>query len=149
MNRIFLMPSPEKMSVKLSIEKTSNKVKPLKNEGSGLLRLLQLMYYLGFLPVEWMTNTNGSVTGFKICRVKSVFMITVDTLLALLIPAYFCLWHWLNVEDFDLARIWKISYYQQLNDGTVTTTLCQLLYVGFPSSIFWIYFKTGKLNDLE
>ena len=132
------------MSAKFSAAKIFNKVRPMKTKGSGLLRILKLLYYFGFLPVRWTTDGNGSVTGFEISRVGSILMIILDSLLALLIPAYFCLWHWLNIENVDLTKIWKISYYQELNDGTVTTTLCQILYIGFPSGLFWVYCKTGE-----
>jgi len=81
---------------------------------------------------------------FKISTVKSILILIFDTMLTSMILAYMYFWHWLNIEDFNFGQLLQFSYYLDLNEGVMTTTLCQLLYITFPMLMFWMYCWTGK-----
>jgi len=117
----------------------------LKEEPSSLLQFVKLMYFLGYLPIKWTKQINGEKRQFEISWPRTILVIILDFLMALIIPAYGWLWHWLNFDNFDLGRLLTVNYYLELNDGNVTTALCQLAYIAFPSSIFWVFGTVGKV----
>jgi hypothetical protein len=113
------------------------------NINQKMISFVRVMYYSALLPINWLiTEENG--TTFKISTVKSILILIFDTMLTSMILAYMYLWHWLNIEDFNFGQLLQFSYYLDLNEGVMTTTLCQLLYITFPMLMFWMYCWTGK-----
>lgn len=112
-----------------------------------MIRWLKVMYYFGYLPFHWSKDAHESElpdSKFRVSRAKTIVILIFDFLLALLAPTYFCLWHWINIEDFDMSRLLHASYYIQMNKGVVTTALTQFAAILFTSSMFWIFATFGK-----
>jgi hypothetical protein len=113
------------------------------NINQKMISFVRVMYYSALLPINWLiTEENGTM--FKISTVKSILILIFDTMLTSMILAYMYFWHWLNIEDFNFGQLLQFSYYLDLNEGVMTTTLCQLLYITFPMLMFWMYCWTGK-----
>jgi hypothetical protein len=110
-----------------------------------MILFLRVMYYSAFLPINW-TITDENETIIKISTLKSILLVLFDILLVFMIPAYVYFWHWLNIEEFNLGQLVQLSYYLELNEGVMTTTLCQLLYITFPMLMFWIYCWIGNYD---
>jgi len=108
-----------------------------------MLRFLKIMYFSGLLPVNWTAQKDGNQIGFEISSMKTILMIVGDLFIAMIIPAYICLWHWLNITGFDFSQLLTAKFYMEVNDGAVTTTICQLVYINFPICVFWIYGIVG------
>ena len=115
-------------------------------ESSSLLSFLKVMYFTGFLPIKWTScDVHDKPDIFEISWLKTTLMIILDFFVALTIPAYLFFWHWLNIDSFDLHQLLTAKFYLEVNDGIVTTTLCQFVYITYPCCIFWIYGTVGKL----
>jgi hypothetical protein len=113
------------------------------NINQKMISFVRVMYYSALLPINWLiTEENGTM--FKISTVKSILILIFDTMLTSMILAYMYFWHWLNIEDFNFGQLLQFNYYLDLNEGVMTTTLCQLLYITFPMLMFWMYCWTGK-----
>jgi hypothetical protein len=117
-------------------------VTSLKND-DRMLSFLRMMYYFGLLPINWITTDEADLK-FEISTLKSLVMLIFDILVASMIPAYFCIWHWLNIEGFKFTQLLDLNYYVSLNGGFVTTALCQLVYITFPVTMLWVYCWNGK-----
>ena len=121
-------------------------IKWKEEEPSSLRQFLRMMYFFGFLPINWMDHhREGEQCMFEISRTKTILLFILDFFLASIIPAYTCVWHWLNIDGFDLRQLLTVKYYLDLNGGNATNTLCQLVYVVFPSCVFWIFITVGKI----
>jgi hypothetical protein len=117
-------------------------VTSLEND-DRMLSFLRMMYYVGFLPINWIT-TDETDLKLEMSTLKSIVMLIFDILVASMIPAYFFIWHWLNIEGFKFTQLLDLNYYISLNEGFVTTALCQLVYIAFPVTTFWVYCWIGK-----
>jgi len=113
-------------------------------ELSPMLGFLKVMYFTGYLPIRWTDQKDGEQECFEISWLKTILLIVFDFLMAMIIPAYVCLWHWLNIAGFEINQLFSVKYYMEFNDGSFTTTICQLVYVTYPFFIFWIYGIIGK-----
>jgi hypothetical protein len=112
-----------------------------------ILSFVKAMYYFGYLPFSWLER--GESEFFKINAKKTLIIFLFDLLLALMVPLYFYLWHLLNItENFEMSLLLKPSYYTELNDGVITTTLSQLVYVAFVSIGFWAFSFVGEYMNL-
>jgi hypothetical protein len=80
-----------------------------------LLKYLKIMYYLGYLPVSWITQATGSSfmeNKFEVNLSNSIKMACFDIMIASVIVAYLPVWHLLNMgPSFDLAVLAKPDYY--------------------------------------
>ena len=111
-----------------------------------MMAFLKIMYYFGYLPINWKNEDDPSFDEikFEISKVKTVVMFVADFALALWIPLYFYIWHWINLgPDFDMGLLLMPSYYVDLNDGVITTALSQTAYVMIAIFIFWLYSVIG------
>ena len=115
------------------------------DEPSPFLRFLKVMYYAGYLPFNWTGDKDSDQVRFEISLPKTILVIFFDFFMAMFIPAHAFLWHWLNISGFDLTQLLSPKYYVECNDGSVTTSICQLVYVSYPFFIFWIHGFVGKL----
>ena len=113
-----------------------------------MIRYLKVMYYLGFLPVQWNNGEDPEVGDlkFKISKAKIVLILIFDFILALFSPIYFFLWHWINIDGFDMSLMFAPSYYTELSTGSVTTSLTKLSSIVLASSMFWIFASFGKFK---
>ena len=114
-----------------------------------LLRHLKIMFYLGYLPIEWTEETDSAeilISGFKNSRTKSALIAILDILIATLVVTYIPVWHLLNVgSSFDLKLLATTDYYVQVFNGTMTDAFTQLMYLAFPTLVWWIYVKIGNI----
>ena len=111
-----------------------------------MMAFLKIMYYFGYLPINWKNEDDPSFDEikFEISKVKTVVMFVADFALALWIPLYFYIWHWINLgPDFDMGLLLMPSYYVDLNDGVITTALSQTAFVMIAIFIFWLYSVIG------
>jgi hypothetical protein len=101
-----------------------------------LLTYLKMMYYMGYLPVSWITQANGSSfkeNKFEVNLRNSIKMACLDILIASVIIAYLPVWHLLNMgPSFDLAVLAKPDYYisifqVQWNIVKVIVNICLIL----------------------
>ena len=121
---------------------------PVKNMEINwrMMAFLKIMHYCGYLPIKWKAEDYPSFDEikFEISKVKTVVMFVADFALALWIPLYFYIWHWINLgPDFDMGLLLMPSYYVDLNDGVITTALSQTAYVMIAIFIFWLYSVIG------
>ena len=116
--------------------------------GSKMLSFLKVMYYFGYLPFHWTSaaDVESGNPYFKISITKSNLILIFDFLMALTIPAYFSIWHWLHVDGFDMRLLLTGGYYVGLHDGKVTTTLSQTSSIIVPCFFFWSYSAFGEPN---
>jgi hypothetical protein len=113
------------------------------NTNQGMLTLLKVMYYLGYLPFSWFDESNEEF--FQISNWKTFFILLFDFLLVLLFPVYFYFWHIYNIgKDFDASLLIQPSYHIKLNDGSLTTAMSQLVYVDFVFIGFWTIAFVGE-----
>jgi len=113
----------------------------------GMLTLLKVMYYLGYLPFSWFNENDTEY--FEISNWKTFFMLLFDFLLILLIPANYYFWHLYNLgKDFDMSLLLQPSYYVKMNDGVFTTAISQLIFVAWVGLIFWAFAYIGNIIPL-
>ncbi len=109
----------------------------------AMLTFLKVMYYLGYLPFTWFDESNPEI--FKISNWKTFFILIFDFLLGLIIPAYYYFWFHFNMGlNFDMNSLLNPSYYNDINDGLVTTALSQFIYVAVTTICFWVYSLVGE-----
>ena len=118
-----------------------------QNQNWSLIQYLRVMYYFGFLPFAWVSEKEPKYfeIKFTISIWKTVTMLVLDMVLALLIPTYFYLFSILNVNpNISPKEVFSPSYFLAMNDGVVTTSLSQFAYIFSMMLGAWTISFTGK-----
>ena len=119
--------------------------KSWKMESTSLLRFLKVMYFSGFLPINWTRcDLNDEQDRFEISWLKTILIIILDFFVALINPAYVFFGFWYSIDGFNVSQLLTSEFYLEVNDGYITTTLCRLVYAAYCFCIFWIYGTVGK-----
>lgn len=117
------------------------------DHNGSMMAYLKVMYYFGFLPFSWVSERDPEHYEFKfrISGLKTFIMLMMDLLLSLLVLAYFYVFNILNVDpNFDPRQLLNPSYFLALNDGVMTTSLTQMVFVAILLVGSWAYSLTGK-----
>ena len=138
----------------MKINVIDNDLEPIQNcfgtkenqDDMSLRKYLKFMYWIGYLPFEWIDTESHEFTNvkFRASWYKTAFILLADLLIVSLIFIYFPVWHLLNIgKDFDLKLLLDLGYYEAVF-GTTTSAFCNLQFLTFPALTFWIYVNMGK-----
>ena len=129
------------------VEPIQNYFTTKNNQGNmSLLKYLRCMYWIGFLPFEWIDSESQAFNNikFRVSGCKTLLILLTDLLLVSLVFVYFPIWHWLNFgNEFDLKLLLDQDYYRAVF-VTTTSAFCNLQFLTFPALTFWIFVVMGK-----
>ena len=133
--------------VNTDVQPIQNNFKTISNEGNmSLLKYLKFMYWMGYLPFEWIDPDSQEFDNvkFRVCGYKTLLMLFVDFLKGSLVIIYYPTWHWLNIgKDFDMKLLLDVEYYKAVF-GSTTNAFCNLQFLSIPLFCFWAYAAMGK-----
>ena len=117
------------------------------NQGNmKLLKYLRLMYWMGFLPFEWIDPESPEFQNvkFRVSGCKTILILLADLLIGSLVILYFPIWHMLNMgKDFEMNLLLDPEYYKKVF-GSTTSAFCNLQFLTMPLFAFWAYAAMGN-----
>ena len=109
---------------------------------ASLAKYLKLMYWMGYLPLEWIDEEISQAT-FRVSNCKTVWILIADFIIGSSIMIYFPIWHRLNMgEEFDLKQLLNPDYFKNVF-GSTTIAFCNLQFLTMPLMGFWTYALLG------
>jgi hypothetical protein len=111
----------------------------------SLERILQLMAYTGYLPLDICPSDNFRFL-LKRSSTKRVVMMLLDFVTGIISLMFLPMCYFIVLgSSFDIWQLLSLQYYTRILGGNTTSTLARISYKAVSVLGVWIYSKTGRM----